>query len=184
MQPFDKLRANGCWAMRAGFLALTGALAGCSAGAVPEQQRTAAAGPDCGQDFFKLTGRVVDKANILALDVEQRLTAKLAALERSTGHQLVVATADTLQGKTIDAYSLCLANHWGIGRAREDDGVLMLVAPVERVARIEVGLGLETELRNEEAKQILDRHMFPAFKGGNFAQGIEAGADAIAREIG
>ena len=129
-------------------------------------------------------GRVVDQDNLLTTDQEAKLTARLADLETRTKHHMVVATVSSLQGTTIENYSLCLANHWAIGRKSINDGVLLLVAPHERKVRIEVGYGLETMLTDDEADQILRVNILPKFKEGLMPQGIFAGADAILSEIG
>lgn len=142
-----------------------------------------AATASCTQRFVRLTGRVVDEAGLLSEVEEHQLSTKLAALEARTGHQVVVATVKTLQGKQIESYSLCLANHWGIGRAKEDDGVVLLVAPVERKVRIEVGYGLETALTDAEAKAILDGRVLPEFRAGKMSKGIQAGVSAIIAEV-
>ena len=112
------------------------------------------------------------------------MTEWLADLEIRTQHQLVVATVTWLQGKPIESYSLCIANHWAIGRKGVNDGVLFLVAPNERRARIEVGYGLETALTDAEAKTIMDQDILPAFRRGNYPAGIAAGVSGIIAEIG
>jgi uncharacterized protein len=134
-------------------------------------------------DYLSLTGRVVDQAELLSPENEAQLSDKLVALEERTRHQFVIATTPSLQGKPINDYSLCLARHWAIGRKDHNDGVVLLVAPNERKVRIEVGYGLENALRDDEAKQILDQQIIPAFKNGDFAGGIAAGTDAIISEI-
>src|SRR5688572_27548014 len=93
--------------------------------------------------FPELTGRVVDQAGILAPEEETRLSDQLAALEVRTTDQLVVVTVPSLQGLSIDEFSQQLGNHWGIGRADRNNGVLLVVAPKERRVRIAVGYGLE-----------------------------------------
>ena len=56
------------------------------------------------QEFPKLTGRVVDAANILPPADEAALTAKLEALEQASTRQLVVATVSTLGGRDVADY--------------------------------------------------------------------------------
>lgn len=136
------------------------------------------------QDFPALTGRVVDGADLLSPEEEDLLSNKSEALERATGHQLVVVTVPDLKGKPILYYGVDLGRHWGIGRKCVDDGVLLIVAPKERQTRIEVGNGLEKALRDEEAAEILRDNVLPAFKAGDFPSGIELGVDEIIREIG
>jgi uncharacterized protein len=130
-----------------------------------------------------LTGRVVDAAGVLSPGAEERLTARLAALEEETGVQLVVATTPDLGGQTIEAYSLALANAWALGDAERDDGLLLLVAPRERKVRIEVGSGLEASVRDEEAAAIIQNGILPQFRANNFDAGTEAGVAALAREV-
>lgn len=130
-----------------------------------------------------LTGRVVDAASVLSPECETRLTARLAALEKDTGVQLVVATTPDLAGQTIEAYSFALANAWGLGDARRNDGLLLLVAPSERKVRIEVGLGLEASVRDEDAAAIIRDAILPRFRLSDFDGGVEAGVDGLVREV-
>ncbi|SFT94834.1 TPM domain-containing protein [Halomonas saccharevitans] len=93
-------------------------------------------------DFPELTGRVVDRADLLDQATESRLSVQLAAHEEATTEQLVVATLPDLQGVTIEEYGYQLGRHWGIGQEEKDNGALLIVAPKERKVRIEVGYGL------------------------------------------
>jgi len=130
-----------------------------------------------------LTGRVVDKADLLAPAQEASLSAQSAALEKATGHQFVVVTVPDLGGHPIEDYGLHLGRYWGIGRKQVNDGVLLLVAPNERKVRIEVGYGLETTLSDPRAKTIIDRDILPAFRAGDMPKGIIAGAAAITHTL-
>lgn len=135
-------------------------------------------------DFPALTGRVVDRADILPAADEARIVAKAAALDRATGHQLVVVTIPSLGGRAIAEYSRALGNRWGVGRKGADDGVLLVVAPTERKVRIEVGKGLETTLTNAEAQRIIDTGILPAFRSGDFVDGIDRGVDGVIHDVG
>ena len=130
-------------------------------------------------DFPRLTGRVVDDAGLLSAAEERRLTAKLESHEQATSNQLVVVTLPSLQGSEIEDFGYQLGRHWGIGQAGRDNGVLLIVAPNERKVRIEVGYGLEGDLPDAIAKLIIENDILPAFRGGNFPAGIDAGVDAI-----
>ena len=143
---------------------------------------TVAAAP--GYDFPALTGRVVDRADILPAADEARIVAKAEALDRATGHQVVVVTVPSLGGHAIEDYALALGNSWGVGRKRADDGVLLVVAPTERKVRLEVGKGLEATLTNAEAQRIIDTNILPAFRSGDFVRGIDDGVDGVIRDVG
>ena len=138
------------------------------------------AAPAAAQTFPKLTGRVVDAANLLDDAAERSLTERLAKLETETTDQMVVVTVPSLDGQTIDKYSLDLANRWKIGRADVDNGVMLLVAPNERKVRIEVGLGLEGLLTDDRAATII-QSMLPHFKNGAYDVGIVAGVAEVDR---
>ncbi len=129
--------------------------------------------------FPALDGRVVDAADLLPPATEQALTERLAALERTTGRQLVVVTLAGLDGYDIADYGYQLGRHWRIGDAQRDDGALLIVAPQERKVRIEVGYGLEGVLPDAMAHRIVQRTILPPFRAGDMAGGIMAGADAL-----
>jgi len=127
----------------------------------------------------RLTGRVMDGANLLSPAAEEGLVRDLAALEAATTDQFVVVTVASLDGEAIESLGLRLGTGWGIGRARINNGVLLIVAPSERKVRIEVGCGLEGLLTDERARQIIDADLLPQFGEGRFEQGIQRGVAAI-----
>ena len=64
---------------------------------------------------------------------------------------------------------------WGVGQAKEDNGVLVLVAPNEREMRIEVGYGLEGVLPDGLAGQVIRDDFTPRFKEADYSGGIQNG---------
>ncbi|MBA3511441.1 TPM domain-containing protein [Sphingomonas sp.] len=139
----------------------------------------ALATPAAAQTFPQLTGRVVDQANLLRPEQELDLTSKSAALEAQTGRQLVVATVNSLEGRTIEDYGYRLGRHWQIGDEKRDDGVLLLVAPNEKKVRIETGYGARVFLTDAVSSVIIRESILPRFKAGDMGGGIIAGADQI-----
>ena len=133
--------------------------------------------------FPPLTGRVVDQADILPAPMETRLTEKLATLETTTDRQLVIVTVASLQGYEIEDYGYQLGRAWGIGQAKENNGVLLLVAPGDRRVRIEVGYGLEGVLTDALSNVILQERVLPKFRAGDMAAGVESGADALIEQL-
>jgi uncharacterized protein len=126
-----------------------------------------------------LAGRVTDAAEILDAAQEATLSTRLEQLERTTGHQMVVVTVPTLGGQDVAAFTRELGNAWGIGRAEENDGVVLLVAPHERKMRIAVGYGLERKLPDALCQQIIARLMLPRFRQADLPGGIDAGVKAV-----
>jgi uncharacterized protein len=141
------------------------------------------AAPALAQDYPALTGRVVDNADLLDPGQEAALTARLEALERASTRQLVIVTLPDLGGRSIEDYGVGLGRAWGIGKSEANNGVLLIVAVAERKMRIEVGYGLEGIMTDALSGRIIREVMTPRFREGDFAGGINAGADAIIEQL-
>ncbi len=140
--------------------------------------------PATAQTFPKLAGNpVVDQADIIPAAEEAALNAQLLELEKTTGHQLVVATVNDLEGRDVADYGYRLGREWGIGDAEKDDGVVFLIAPNERRMHIAVGLGLEPVLTDALSGRIIRDVVTPKFKANDYPGGIRAGVNAIAEQI-
>lgn len=140
--------------------------------------------PAAAQTFPKLAGNpVVDQADIIPASDEAALNAQLLELEKTTGHQLVVATVRDLEGRDVADYGYRLGRAWQIGDAEKDDGVVFLIAPNERRMHIAVGLGLEPVLTDALSGRIIRDTVTPRFKANDYPGGIQAGVNAIAEQI-
>jgi uncharacterized protein len=143
----------------------------------------AAAGPAAAQTFPKLTGRVVDTADMLPPSDEAALAGKLEALERASSRQLVVATVPDLQGYPVEDYGYQLGRAWGIGQKGTNNGIILLVSKNDRKIRIEVGYGLEPVITDAFSSSVIADKITPAFKAGDFPGGINAGVDALIGQL-
>ncbi|HUE80110.1 MAG TPA: TPM domain-containing protein [Sphingomicrobium sp.] len=139
----------------------------------------ALAAPAAAQTFPQLTGRVVDQANLLSAEQELDLSRKSEALEAQTGRQFVIATVNSLEGRTIEDYGYRLGRQWQIGDEKRDDGVILLVAPNEKKVRIETGYGARVFLTDAVSSVIIRQSILPRFRAGDMPAGIVAGADQI-----
>ena len=132
------------------------------------------------QNYPKLSGRIVDEANLLSPAQEADLAAKSEALlEKSTDRQFVVATVNSLGGQEIADYSYQLGRHWKVGDEKRDDGIVMVVAPNEREVWIATGYGAEGFLPDILIGRIVREKVIPRFRAGDLPGGIIAGADAV-----
>ena len=143
----------------------------------------ALATPVAAQTFPPLTGRVVDQAHLLSPEQVQDLTSKSAALESQKGAQFVVATVNGLEGYPVEDYGYRLGRAWGIGQKGKDNGVILLVAPNEHKVRIEVGYGATPYITDAMSGLIIRENVIPRFKQNDYGGGIEAGADAIIKQM-
>ncbi|HEU5068246.1 MAG TPA: YgcG family protein [Sphingomicrobium sp.] len=139
--------------------------------------------PAAAQTFPPLTGRVVDDAHILSPATIADLTSKSEALEAKTSRQLVIATVPSLQGDDIEDFGYRLGRAWGIGQKKLDNGIILLVAPNEHKVRIEVGYGATAYLTDAMSGLIIREDILPHFKQGDYDGGVEAGADAIIKQV-
>lgn len=130
----------------------------------------------------ELTGRVVDDAGILSAEARLGLTVELEALEEKNGRQVVVVTVPGLEGQDIETFSLDLANRWAIGSDKQD-GLVFLVAPNERQARIEVGCGLEDIVTDAFAHKILEQEGLSRFRQGDLEGGVVATTEALIGQL-
>lgn len=79
----------------------------------------------------------------------------------------------------LEDLTLRSVNAWGIGRKGLDDGVALFVFMKDRKLRIEVGLGLESNITNEAAKAIIDERIAPAFRQKQYAKGLHDAIDHV-----
>ncbi|HVI99251.1 MAG TPA: TPM domain-containing protein [Sphingomonas sp.] len=135
------------------------------------------------QTFPKLTGRVVDAANLLSPAEETQLTQLSEQIEQASSRQFVVATVPDLQGYPIEDYGYKLGRDWQIGQEGANNGIILLVAPNERKVRIEVGYGLEPIMTDALASVIINQTILPKFRDGDMPGGILAGAGAIGEQM-
>jgi uncharacterized protein len=127
----------------------------------------------------KLEGRVNDYAGLLSASAQARVAQVLAKLQEDTGAQVVVLTMDSLEGEHLEEYSLRVAETWKLGREKQDDGALLLIAKNDRKMRIEAGYGLEPVLSDVMSRRVLDQILRPSFRAGDFDGGVERAVDAI-----
>jgi uncharacterized protein len=126
-----------------------------------------------------LTARVTDLTQTLSAEQRSALEQKLAAFEAQKGSQVAVLIVPTTQPEEIEQYSIRVVDAWRLGRAKVDDGALLIVAKNDRRLRIEVGRGLEGAMPDAIAKRIIAETITPHFRDGDFAGGIDAGVDQM-----
>lgn len=120
-----------------------------------------------------------DFAGMLTSVQESRLEHKLEAFTRTTSTQITVVTVPNLSGHEVADYSVHVFNNWGIGQAGKNNGVLLLVALDDRKAWITTGKGLEGVLTDAKSARIFRNELRPAFRAGDYYQGIDNSVDAI-----
>ena len=134
--------------------------------------------PQPSREFF-----VTDSAGVLSAETKDFIISSGRALEQETTAQVVVATVNSLEGKSVEEYSIELARSWGIGQEGNNNGVLILLAPTERQVRIEVGYGLEGAINDAKTGRLMDRYAVPSFKENDWNAGIRNLYSAVVGEV-
>jgi uncharacterized protein len=127
-------------------------------------------------------GWVTDTANVLSVPERKRLSDLLERYHHETRHQLAVLTVPSLSGESIESYSFRIANAWALGYKGFDNGILVALSMKERQVRIQLGKGMERYISDAQALAIIQNTMIPAFKKGNFADGLERGLTDLMKE--
>jgi len=144
------------------------------------------AAPVAAQTFPKNNGSpVVDQAGILTPAQVVDLQSKAQALYAQSGRAFAVATVKSLEGYPVEDYAYRLGRYWKLGSAKNDDGVLLLVAPNERKVSIATGYGAGGYMTDAMSGIIIREAVLPHFKQTppDYGGGIEAGADAIIKQM-
>lgn len=135
-----------------------------------------------------LAARVTDLTGTLTAEQQAALEQKLAAFEARKGSQLAVLMVPTTLPEDIAQYSIRVVDQWKLGRGtvggkKVDDGALLLIAKDDHRIRIEVGYGLEGVLTDAMCNRIISETIAPAFREGNFYEGIDAGLGQMMKLI-
>ncbi len=117
-------------------------------------------------------GYVNDYAGLLSPGARQEIESLLSENETKTSNQVIVAIFDSLEGSSLEDFSIKLAEKWRVGSERNDNGVILLLFKNDRAARIEVGYGLEGALPDAVATQIIRTDIVPAFQADDFDKGV------------
>ncbi|MCC9018757.1 MULTISPECIES: YgcG family protein [Flavobacterium] len=123
---------------------------------------------------------VYDYANILNASEKSQLEQKLIRYSDSTTTQIVVITIESLKGEDVSQLATKWGQTWGIGgTAKDDNGVIILLAKKEKKIAINPGYGLEDRLTAGIGGTIIRNIIIPEFKAGSFYNGLDKGTDAI-----
>ena len=122
---------------------------------------------------------VYDYVSLLSDHQRNTLQQKLRRYADSTSTQLVIALIASTQGEDITFLGAQWGQQWGIGQADTDNGVLILLAQDDRQIAINTGYGVEGALTDLMARRIIETVMLPAFKKGDYYNGLDKGVDAI-----
>lgn len=127
------------------------------------------------------TGHVNDLAGVVDESTRTKLETLLTNFETRTGTQIAVVTIKSLEGRMVEEYANQLYRTWGIGAKsgqNKDKGALLLIAIEDRKTRLEIGYGLEGDLPDGLAGELV-RRMRPFLKEADYSQAVWVGSRSI-----
>lgn len=126
-----------------------------------------------------------DFAGIITPEAAENIQNMLENVRKERGVEMTVVTIrsrhDYGDWNAIEPFATALFNKWGVGNAKRNDGIMILVAWQDRDMRIELGAGYPP-IFDDRVKRVIDHHFIPWFRDEKYAEGIEAGvAETIKR---
>lgn len=130
---------------------------------------------------------VSDFAEVLSSSTKDQLTALCKEVDQRAHAQIAVSTVKSLDGRSIEDFSIDLATQRGMGPEQSDRGVLILLVVEDRQYRFEIGHGLEPILPDNKTASF-GREAVPYLRQANFDAALllmsRRVADVIAQDRG
>ena len=134
-------------------------------------------------DKPKLQTSVYDYVGLLSSAQKSNLENKLVRYSDSTSTQIVVTVISSTEGENINYLAAQWLTKWGLGQAKVDNGILIVLAKEDRKIAISTGFGVEHLLTDFQSKRIIERVIIPEFKKGDYYNGLDKGSDYIFKTL-
>ncbi len=126
-------------------------------------------------------GWVSDFENVFSKEQIDTLTSIVDKYEKLTGIEIAIVTLDSSVCEKKDFFNLTLriAQHWGVGKAKLNNGVLIGLSTGHRTIRIQNGYGIEKLITDPETKSIIENYFIPRYKEGAYYKGTRDGVEGL-----
>ncbi len=132
------------------------------------------------QDFPATPSRLVsDFTGTLKVGEIEALEQKLVAFNDSTSTQIAVVLIASTGDYDIADYTVRLAQKWGVGQAKYNNGIVLLAAIGDRAVTIQTGYGVEGAVPDAIAYRIIENDIKPAFRQGDYYSGLDAATNSL-----
>ena len=113
---------------------------------------------------------IIDRVGVVSPSYAR--TTAGALLNEPLAQILVYVDARPASG-SIESYTTHAASTWNVGNERADNGLVLFVFPDVRIARVEVGYGLEGTLPDARVRQLLESALVPGLARGDYEVGLD-----------
>ena len=114
---------------------------------------------------------------ILSATEEAEIEAILVKFEAETSNEIAVIVVDDLNDFEPWEYATEIGEEWGVGKAEEDNGIILLIKPTEKKSKrevfIAVGGGLESVIPDLTSYEIVQNEILPNFKNQAYFEGVK-----------
>ena len=128
-------------------------------------------------------GWVTDMTDTLSVEAIEHISQVCEEVNQRIGREMTVVVIGTTNGKRHRQFATDLFNHWGIGDARKNNGILLFAAMQDRQAEIILGDDIDAAEKIRVAQQIMDNNVIPNFKAGDPNSAMYEGIRACATRI-
>jgi uncharacterized protein len=126
---------------------------------------------------------VNDYVGLLSTQQNIHLERKLVAFNDTNSTQIAILIISDLKGYDIVDYAQRVAQKWGIGQKKYDNGAIIVLKPKTAASKgeinIDVGYGLEPIIPDITAKRITNNEMIPRFQNNDYYGGLNAATDVM-----
>ncbi len=138
---------------------------------------------DCFPDSPNQPRLVNDFAKVFNSNQSNKMEKELRIFNNETSTQIVVLTILDLCGYDPSSYAYQIGEQWGVGDAKFNNGVVVLLKPKTSSSKGEVfiatGYGLEGALPDAFLKRLVSKEMIPHFKNNDYFTGVSSALNVI-----
>jgi len=122
---------------------------------------------------------------MLSSSEEAEIEQQLEKFEAETSNEIAIIVVDDLKGYEPWNYAARIGEEWGVGKEKEDNGIILLIKPTKkngnREVFISVGRGLTGAIPSYTTNEIIENEILPNFKQDNYFQGIKQAVDVLSK---
>ena len=111
-----------------------------------------------------------DPDGVIGADAVAEINAIAAAVEDSSTAEIAVVVLTSVGDQNPKDFSTALFNHWGIGKADKDNGLLILTIMDQRRTEFETGYGMEGVLPDVLCYRVGMQVLVPYFQQGEYGE--------------
>lgn len=133
--------------------------------------------------FPRSIGVVNDFEGVFSFPQIKELTKVITGFQKKTKHQIVIVTVDSIAPyKNISLYAAHLSNTWDVGGKGFKDGLTIVMS--KNLHKIFIATDVETQkvLTDEFCDKVLQETILPAFKQGNYYEGLDEGLKILMKK--